>query len=212
MSFVYSEVRQDIRMNVILTSVILLGVIMNYALAARVLLVFLHAGYSHHVTYLPYMQMLADRGHDLYVISNFPVSHPHITFINVGDKEPYQSSFSGRSSVTGFSNMLQSVFAMYKMSMSVESNLSSQLSNSFSTTKTPHLTWSLRSTSTTMCRWALRLSTALRWCCLAAVPCCRGPCRYSVNRSTPRTNRLHRLDYRSTCTSPSGRLTYYQFT
>jgi len=53
------------------------------ASAARILGVFPHQGYSHHMVFMPYLRTLADRGHDVHVISNFESSHPKITDISI---------------------------------------------------------------------------------------------------------------------------------
>lgn len=50
---------------------------------ARILGVFPYQGYSHHMAFLPYLRRLADCGHDVHVISNFPSSHTRITDVNI---------------------------------------------------------------------------------------------------------------------------------
>ncbi|XP_025206881.1 UDP-glucuronosyltransferase-like isoform X2 [Melanaphis sacchari] len=62
------------------------------ASAARILGVFPHHGYSHHAVFLPYLRALADRGHDVHVISNFESAHPNITDISVAGSMPMSNN------------------------------------------------------------------------------------------------------------------------
>lgn len=51
--------------------------------AARILAVFPHPGYSHHMVFLPYVRALADRGHDVHFVSNYPLSHANVTDVSI---------------------------------------------------------------------------------------------------------------------------------
>lgn len=49
----------------------------------NILVVFPHHGISHHMVFLPYLHALANRGHNLTFISNYPSEHPKITDISI---------------------------------------------------------------------------------------------------------------------------------
>lgn len=92
------------------------------ASAARILGVFPHHGYSHHMVFLPYIRALADRGHDVHVISNFDSSHPKITDISVKGSMPMSNN-----NVTlpvlktfGFTGMWDDMFILYNTAKSTE--------------------------------------------------------------------------------------------
>uniref|UniRef100_A0A2S2NRN0 Ecdysteroid UDP-glucosyltransferase n=1 Tax=Schizaphis graminum TaxID=13262 RepID=A0A2S2NRN0_SCHGA len=93
------------------------------ASAARILGVFPHHGYSHHMVFLPYLRTLADRGHDVHVISNFDSSHPRITDISVAGFMPMSNNnvtfpdSAGRFGVVG---ALTDMFELYGLAETTE--------------------------------------------------------------------------------------------
>lgn len=94
------------------------------ASAARILGVFPHHGYSHHMVFLPYLRTLADRGHDVHVISNFESSHPKITDISVAGSMPMANNnvtFPAPKSWTfGFHGMWQDMWSLYELAKTTE--------------------------------------------------------------------------------------------
>ncbi|VVC33782.1 UDP-glucuronosyl/UDP-glucosyltransferase [Cinara cedri] len=94
------------------------------ASAARILGVFPHHGYSHHMVFLPYLRTLADRGHDVHVISNFGSSHPKITDIGVEGSMPMSNNavpFPESDTAFGFSSMWRDMDILYNLAKSTES-------------------------------------------------------------------------------------------
>lgn len=92
------------------------------ALAARILGVFLHHGYSHHMVFLPYIHALADRGHEVHVISNFPTSHPKVTDISIEGSMPMHNNnltfpMTRQNSLI---SMWNGMFALYDWAKSTE--------------------------------------------------------------------------------------------
>jgi len=63
--------------------VIISVAVISPAYTANILAAFPHHSYSHHAVYLPYLQELANRGHNITVISNYPSEHPNITDISI---------------------------------------------------------------------------------------------------------------------------------
>lgn len=92
--------------------------------AARILGVFPHHGYSHHMVFLPYLRSLADHGHDVHVISNFASSHPRITDINIyGSMPMFNNNVTfhvGVGSGFGIYGTLSDLFSLYEMAKSTE--------------------------------------------------------------------------------------------
>jgi len=94
----------------------------DHAFAARILGVFPHFGFSHHMVFLPYLRTLADRGHDVLVISNFRSSHPRITDIDIRGSMPMNNNnltFPGPRTF-GFSTAFMDVFLLFEMAKSSE--------------------------------------------------------------------------------------------
>lgn len=96
---------------------------LQVASGARILGVFLHHGYSHHMVFLPYLRALADRGHDVSVVSNFESSHPNITDISVLGSMPMHNNNvtfpNGRS--FGVSGTWTDMVQLYGMATTTES-------------------------------------------------------------------------------------------
>lgn len=92
--------------------------------AARILGVFPHHGYSHHMVFLPYLWALADRGHDVHIISNFDSSHPKITDISIKGSMPMSNNnitFPAPESWTyGFSGMWSDMLELYGLAKTTE--------------------------------------------------------------------------------------------
>lgn len=90
--------------------------------AARILCVFPHYGYSHHIMFLPYIRTLADRGHDVYVISNFESKHPKITDISVAGSMPIDNNniTIPESRWYGIFSMMTDVLHLYDMAQTTE--------------------------------------------------------------------------------------------
>ncbi|XP_027848325.2 UDP-glycosyltransferase UGT5 isoform X3 [Aphis gossypii] len=86
------------------------------ASAARILGVFPHHGYSHHMVFLPYLRTLADRGHDVHVISNFDSSHPNITDINVVGSMPMSNNNVTFPITAGYFGIVGSLTALFGLS------------------------------------------------------------------------------------------------
>lgn len=72
---------------IIITIVIAVTTISS-AYTANILAVFPHHGLSHHLVVLPYVQELANRGHNVTVISNYQSEHPNITDISIRGSMP----------------------------------------------------------------------------------------------------------------------------
>uniref|UniRef100_A0A2S2QKD4 UDP-glucuronosyltransferase 2B2 n=2 Tax=Sipha flava TaxID=143950 RepID=A0A2S2QKD4_9HEMI len=101
--------------------VIILLTAAGRASAARVLGVFPHHGYSHHSVFLPYLRALADRGHNVLVISHFDSSHTGIMDISVKGSAPMDNNITFPDSTTfGFFATWRDVFVMYNMAKITE--------------------------------------------------------------------------------------------
>lgn len=93
------------------------------ASATRILGVFTHHGYSHHMVFLPYLRALADRGHEVHVISNFGSSHPNITDISVAGSMPMANNnvtFPSTAGQFGIVGTLTDMFNLYEIAKSTE--------------------------------------------------------------------------------------------
>lgn len=111
--------------NIIVTPFLVIAAFLQTAaMAARILGVFPHHGYSHHMMFLPYLSELANRGHDVYVISNFQSSHPNITDINVNGSMPMYNNnvtFPNPESWTfGIFGMLMDMYELYGLAKTTE--------------------------------------------------------------------------------------------
>lgn len=95
----------------------------GFASAARILGVFPHFGYSHHMVFLPYLRGLADRGHDMHVISNFASSHPRITDIDIRGTMPMHNenkTITSSSSTLRLATTVSTVLSLYALAKSTE--------------------------------------------------------------------------------------------
>jgi len=70
-------------MIIFLVTIIISIAVISPVYAANILAVFPHHSYSHHAVYLPYLQELGKKGHNITVISNYPSEHPNITDISI---------------------------------------------------------------------------------------------------------------------------------
>lgn len=59
---------------------------------ANILAVLPHQGLSHHMVYMPILRELANREHDVTVISNFPSEHPNITDVSIMGSVPIDNN------------------------------------------------------------------------------------------------------------------------
>lgn len=105
--------------------VTVLALVADRASAARILGVFPHQGYSHHLVFLPYLRTLADRGHDVYVISNFASAHPRITDLDVRGAKPLplpnnNVPFANAATRFGFVDTVKCMFDLYHMARATE--------------------------------------------------------------------------------------------
>lgn len=95
------------------------------AFAARILGVFPHHGLSHHKVFLPYLHALADRGHEVHVISNFPSSHPNMTNVDVSGSMPMHNNnvtFPDSSSFDWLGKWME-LHQLYQLAVSTEGML-----------------------------------------------------------------------------------------
>ncbi|VVC33109.1 UDP-glucuronosyl/UDP-glucosyltransferase [Cinara cedri] len=79
-------------MIVVLLTTTIISAVISPMYTANILAVFPHHGYSHHAVYLPYIQELANRGHNMTVISNYPTEHPNITNISIRGSIPISNN------------------------------------------------------------------------------------------------------------------------
>lgn len=71
-------------MGLLITAIVICAIATFYPVnTAKILAVLPYQGLSHHMVYLPILRELANRGHDVTVISNFPSTHPNITDISI---------------------------------------------------------------------------------------------------------------------------------
>jgi len=75
-------------MIVLFVTVIITATVVSSADTANILAVFPHQGLSHHLVFLPYIQELANRGHNITFISNYPTEHPNINNISIRGSIP----------------------------------------------------------------------------------------------------------------------------
>lgn len=80
-------------MGLLITAIVICTIVAFYpANAAKILAVLPHQGFSHHMVYLPILRELANIGHDVTVISNFPSTHPNITDISILGSVPLSNN------------------------------------------------------------------------------------------------------------------------
>jgi len=75
-------------MIVLFVTVIITVTVVSPADTANILAVFPHQGFSHHLVYLPYVQGLANRGHNITFISNYPIEHANINNLSIRGSIP----------------------------------------------------------------------------------------------------------------------------
>lgn len=85
-------------MIVLLIKTIIIGVVISPGYAANILAVFPHQGLSHHFVYLPHLQELSNRGHNVTVISNYLSMHPNITDVSIRGIVPIENNKKNISS------------------------------------------------------------------------------------------------------------------
>lgn len=97
---------------VILTTVIIVFItaVVPPIYTANILAVLPHHGYSHHAVFLPYIRELANRGHNVTVISNYPTEHPNIINISIRGSMPiYNNKHEIGSNVKSTGNIQNTV-------------------------------------------------------------------------------------------------------
>jgi glucuronosyltransferase len=80
-------------------SVIIVVTVISPADTANILAVFPHQGFSHHLVYLPYIQELANREHNITFISNYPIEHPNINNLSIRGSMPISNN---KENISGF--------------------------------------------------------------------------------------------------------------
>lgn len=70
-------------MIVLFVIIIITATVVSPADTANILAVFPHQGLSHHLVFLPYVQGLANKGHFITLISNYPIEHPNINNLSI---------------------------------------------------------------------------------------------------------------------------------
>ncbi|CAI6344506.1 unnamed protein product [Macrosiphum euphorbiae] len=75
-------------MIVLFATIIITITVFSPADTANILALFPHQGFSHNVVYQPYIQELAKRGHNITIISNYPLEHPNINNISIKGSMP----------------------------------------------------------------------------------------------------------------------------
>jgi len=64
-------------------AVIITVTVVSPAETANILVLFSHQGLSHNLVYPPYTQELANRGHNITIITNYPIEHPNINNLSL---------------------------------------------------------------------------------------------------------------------------------
>lgn len=70
-------------MVLLITIIITVIAVISPVYMANILAVFSHHGLSHHLVFIPYIQELATKGHNVTFISNYSSQHPNITNISI---------------------------------------------------------------------------------------------------------------------------------
>ncbi|CAI6347227.1 unnamed protein product [Macrosiphum euphorbiae] len=86
-------------MIVLFVTVIITVTVVSPADTANILAVFPHQGFSHHLVYLPYVQGLANRGHNITFISNYPIEHANINNLSIRGSIPITNNKENISDV-----------------------------------------------------------------------------------------------------------------
>ncbi|CAH1726113.1 unnamed protein product [Aphis gossypii] len=76
----------------LLVTVIVTITVIYPADTANILAVFPHQGLSHHLVYLPYIQELANREHNITFISNYPIEHSNINNLSIRGSIPISNN------------------------------------------------------------------------------------------------------------------------
>jgi len=77
---------------VLLVTVIVTITVIYPADTANILAVFPHQGLSHNLVYLPYIQELANREHNITLISNYPLEHSNINNLSIRGSIPISNN------------------------------------------------------------------------------------------------------------------------
>lgn len=68
---------------VLLLKTIIITILISPVYMANILAVFSHHGLSHYLVFIPFIQELANKGHNVTLISNYPSEHQNITDISI---------------------------------------------------------------------------------------------------------------------------------
>jgi len=82
-------------------TVIITVTVVSPAETANILALFSHQGLSHNLVYPPYIQELANRGHYITIITNYPIEHPNINNLSLKGSMPISNNKKNISNVEG---------------------------------------------------------------------------------------------------------------
>jgi len=105
-------------MTILFKTIIITVTVFSSADMANILAVFPHQGFSHNVVYQPYIQELANRGHNITIISNYPLEHPKINNISIRGSIPISNNKKNIShlegnSVNGIQRSINIIWSFY---------------------------------------------------------------------------------------------------
>lgn len=70
-------------MIILFVTVIISVTVVSPAETANILALFSHQGLSHNLVYLPYIQELVNREHNITIITNYPIEHLNINNLSL---------------------------------------------------------------------------------------------------------------------------------
>lgn len=107
----------------LITKIIIVVATVTPVYTANILGVFPHHGFSHHAVFLPYFQELANRGHNITIISNYPSEHPNITDISIlGSMPILNNKFDIKKIVQPFNEIHKSINTIWSFYIRGEQN------------------------------------------------------------------------------------------
>lgn len=104
-------------MIVLFCMVIITVTVVSPADTANILAVFPHQGLSHNLVYSPYIHGLANRGHNITLISNYPIEHPNISYISIRGSIPIDNNkvnMNRGDSVNEIQSSINTIWIFYK--------------------------------------------------------------------------------------------------
>ncbi|XP_025206181.1 UDP-glucuronosyltransferase 2A1-like [Melanaphis sacchari] len=99
-------------MIVLFVTVIITVTVISPTDTANILAVFPHQGLSHHLVYLPFIQELANRKHNITFISNYPIEHPNINNLSIRGSIPIHNNKQNISLFEGWSSMNEIIYSI----------------------------------------------------------------------------------------------------